>query len=153
MFFLYQEYVEPLILIIFFFAFKTDLQKWYFKNVSLSNFILLAYFAFYFPFIFCCCRITSERWSVLIAIPKADSGNWFWYSTNTLCMFWITSGTLLILDDSWTNVESCIPINLFFLLKRFTFLLLWMKCDCGALHYGWSDKKQISSIYIVPQRI
>ena len=45
--FLYQEYVEPLILIIFFLALKTDLQKWYFKNVSLSNFILLAYFAFY----------------------------------------------------------------------------------------------------------
>ena len=45
--FLYQEYVEPLILIIFFLTLKTDLQKWYFKNISFSNFILLAYFTLY----------------------------------------------------------------------------------------------------------
>ena len=45
--FLYQEYVEPLILIIFFLTLKTDLQKWYFKNISFSNFILLTYFSLY----------------------------------------------------------------------------------------------------------
>jgi len=44
---LYQEYVEPLILIIFFLALKTNLQKIYFKNISLSNFIFLSYFAIY----------------------------------------------------------------------------------------------------------
>ena len=44
---LYQEYVEPLILIIFFLALKTDLHKIYFKNVSLSNFVFLSYFAVY----------------------------------------------------------------------------------------------------------
>ena len=44
---LYQEYVEPLILIIFFLALKTNLQKIYFKNISLSNFIFLLYFAIY----------------------------------------------------------------------------------------------------------
>ena len=42
-----QEYVEPLILIIFFLALKTNLQKIYFKNISLSNFIFLSYFAIY----------------------------------------------------------------------------------------------------------
>ena len=45
--FLYQEYVEPLILIIFFFALKTNLQTLYFKNISLSNFIFLSYFTIY----------------------------------------------------------------------------------------------------------
>ena len=44
---LYQEYVEPLILIIFFLALKTNLQKIYFKNISLSNFIFLSYFVIY----------------------------------------------------------------------------------------------------------
>ena len=44
---LYQEYVEPLILIIFFLALKTNLQKIYFNNISLSNFIFLSYFAIY----------------------------------------------------------------------------------------------------------
>ncbi len=44
---LYQEYVEPLILIIFFLALKTNLQKIYYKNISFSNFIFLSYFAIY----------------------------------------------------------------------------------------------------------
>ena len=44
---LYQEYVEPLILIIFFLALKTNLQKIYFNNISLSNFIFLSYFLIY----------------------------------------------------------------------------------------------------------
>ena len=44
---MFQEYVEPLILIIFFLALKTDLQKWYFKNISFSNLVLLTYFALY----------------------------------------------------------------------------------------------------------
>ena len=44
---LYQEYVEPLILIIFFLGIKTNLQKVYFSNISLSNFIFLSYFAIY----------------------------------------------------------------------------------------------------------
>ena len=44
---LYQEYVEPLILIIFFLGLKTNLQKIYFNNISLSNFIFLSYFAIY----------------------------------------------------------------------------------------------------------
>ena len=44
---LYQEYVEPLILIIFFLALKTNLQKIYFNNISLSNFIFLSYFTIY----------------------------------------------------------------------------------------------------------
>ena len=44
---LYQEYVEPLILIIFFLALKTNLQKIYFNNISFSNFIFLSYFAIY----------------------------------------------------------------------------------------------------------
>jgi len=39
---LYQEYVEPLILIIFFLALKTNLQKIYFNNISFSNFIFLS---------------------------------------------------------------------------------------------------------------
>ena len=42
-----QEYVEPLILIIFFLALKTNLQKIYFNNISLSNMIFLSYFAIY----------------------------------------------------------------------------------------------------------
>ena len=44
---LYQEYVEPLILIIFFLCLKTDLHKIYFKNISLSHFICISYFAIY----------------------------------------------------------------------------------------------------------
>ncbi len=44
---LYQEYVEPLILIIFFLSLKTDLHKIYFKNISLSHFIFISYFAIY----------------------------------------------------------------------------------------------------------
>ena len=42
---LYQEYVEPLILIIFFLVLKTGLQKIYLKNISLSNFVLISYFS------------------------------------------------------------------------------------------------------------
>jgi len=42
-----QEYVEPLILIIFFLCLKTDLHKIYFKNISLSHFIFISYFAIY----------------------------------------------------------------------------------------------------------
>ena len=67
--FLYQEYVEPLILIIFFLTLKTDLQKWYFKNISFSNFILLAYFTLYLlgsiyfkHFAF----TTFEQWKIFI---------------------------------------------------------------------------------------
>ena len=45
--FLYQEYVEPLILMMFFLAMKTNLHKIYFKKVSVSNFIFLSYFAIY----------------------------------------------------------------------------------------------------------
>ena len=44
---LYQEYVEPLILILFFLALKTNLQKIYFNNISLSNLIFLLYFLIY----------------------------------------------------------------------------------------------------------
>ena len=44
---LYQEYAEPLILIIFFLSLKTDLHKMYFKNISLSHFIFISYFAIY----------------------------------------------------------------------------------------------------------
>ena len=44
---LYQEYVEPLILIIFFLALKTNLHKIYFNNISLSNFIFLSYFTIF----------------------------------------------------------------------------------------------------------
>ena len=44
---LYQEYVEPLILIIIFLALKTNLQQIYFKNISFSNFIFLSYFVVY----------------------------------------------------------------------------------------------------------
>ena len=44
---LYQEYVEPLILIIFFLGLKTNLHKIYFKNISLSHFIFISYFAIY----------------------------------------------------------------------------------------------------------
>ena len=42
-----QEYVEPLILIIFFLALKTNLHKIYFNNISLSNLIFLSYFTIY----------------------------------------------------------------------------------------------------------
>ena len=44
---LYQEYVEPLILIIFFLGIKTNLQKVYFNNISLSNLIFLSYFTIF----------------------------------------------------------------------------------------------------------
>ena len=43
----FQEYFEPLILIIFFLALKTNLQKIYFNNISFSNFIFLSYFTIY----------------------------------------------------------------------------------------------------------
>ena len=42
---LYQEYVEPLILIIFFLVLKTELHKTYLKNISLSNFVLISYYS------------------------------------------------------------------------------------------------------------
>jgi hypothetical protein len=44
---LYQEFVEPLILIIFFLTLKTNLHKIYFKNISTSHIIFLTYFAIY----------------------------------------------------------------------------------------------------------
>jgi len=44
---LYQEYFEPLILIIFFLALDTDMQKKYFNKISLSNFVFISYFAIY----------------------------------------------------------------------------------------------------------
>ena len=44
---LYQEYVEPLILVLFFIAIKTELHKEYFRNINLSNFIFLSYFSIY----------------------------------------------------------------------------------------------------------
>ena len=44
---LYQEYVEPLILVIFFLALKTELHKVYFKNISFSNFVFIFYFMIY----------------------------------------------------------------------------------------------------------
>ena len=42
-----QEYFEPLILVIFFLALKTNLHKIYFNNISLSNFIFLSYFTIF----------------------------------------------------------------------------------------------------------
>ncbi len=44
---LYQEYAEPLVLIMFFLGLKTSLRETYFKKVSLSNAILLSYFSIY----------------------------------------------------------------------------------------------------------
>ena len=44
---MYQEYVEPLIIITFFLALNTNLHRVYFKNVSFSHVILLSYFAIY----------------------------------------------------------------------------------------------------------
>ena len=44
---LYQEYVEPLILIIFFLGIKTELHKLFFKNITISNIIFLSYFSLY----------------------------------------------------------------------------------------------------------
>ena len=44
---LYQEYAEPLVLIIFFLYIKTSLHKVYFKNISLSHFIFITYFLIY----------------------------------------------------------------------------------------------------------
>ena len=46
-FFQFQEYFEPLILIIFFLALKTNLHKIYFKNISLSSTIFISYFTIY----------------------------------------------------------------------------------------------------------
>mgnify|MGYP003707673989 FL=1 len=43
----FQEYYEPLVLITFFLALKTDLHKIYFKNISLSHVIFLSYFTIY----------------------------------------------------------------------------------------------------------
>ena len=44
---LYQEYVEPLILIIFFLTINTNIKEIYFRNISTSNFILIGYFGIY----------------------------------------------------------------------------------------------------------
>jgi len=44
---LYQEYLEPLILLVFFLGIQTDLHKIYFNKISLSNFIFISYFAIY----------------------------------------------------------------------------------------------------------
>jgi len=44
---LYQEYVEPLILIIFFLALRTSLQKVFFNRILLSNVVFVLYFATY----------------------------------------------------------------------------------------------------------
>tara|TARA_Y100000590_G_scaffold172864_1_gene197702 strand:- start:4425 stop:5771 length:1347 start_codon:yes stop_codon:yes gene_type:complete len=44
---LYQEYFEPLILILFFLVLNTDIKKVFFKNISLSNLVFLSYFAIY----------------------------------------------------------------------------------------------------------
>ena len=44
---LYQEYFEPLLLIIFFLSLKTSLHKTYFNKISLSNLIFISYFAIY----------------------------------------------------------------------------------------------------------
>ena len=44
---LYQEYVEPLILIIFFLTINTNIKEIYFRNISASNFILIGYFGIY----------------------------------------------------------------------------------------------------------
>ncbi|HJO77054.1 MAG TPA: hypothetical protein QF874_00240 [Pelagibacteraceae bacterium] len=44
---LYQEYVEPLIIIMFFLLIRTDLHQVYFKRISFSNFIFLSYFVIF----------------------------------------------------------------------------------------------------------
>ena len=44
---LYQEYVEPLIIIIFFLIVKTELHKIFFKKIFISNVILILYFSLY----------------------------------------------------------------------------------------------------------
>jgi len=44
---LYQEYVEPLIIFIFFLTLNTSLHKIYFSKISIYNFILLSYFTIY----------------------------------------------------------------------------------------------------------
>ena len=44
---LYQEYIEPLFLIIFFLCLKTDLHQIYFRKVYLSNIVMLIYFSIY----------------------------------------------------------------------------------------------------------
>jgi hypothetical protein len=44
---LYQEYVEPLILIIFFLGLNTKMLKSFFTNITLSNTILILYFSVY----------------------------------------------------------------------------------------------------------
>ncbi len=45
--YLYQEYAEPLILIVFFLTLKTSLHKIYFKNIVTSNLIFVSYFLVY----------------------------------------------------------------------------------------------------------
>ena len=44
---LYQEYVEPLILLMFFLTIKTNLQNLYFKNIKLSHAVFISYFFLY----------------------------------------------------------------------------------------------------------
>ena len=44
---LYQEYVEPMILILFFLLVQTDLHKIFFRRIFLSNIILVSYFSIY----------------------------------------------------------------------------------------------------------
>ena len=46
-FLVYQEYYEPLILILFFLILETNLRKIYFKNISLSHIIFVSYFVVY----------------------------------------------------------------------------------------------------------
>ena len=43
----YQEYYEPLIIILFFLGFNTEMHKKFFDKMSLSNGILLTYFSIY----------------------------------------------------------------------------------------------------------
>ena len=83
-----------------------------------------------------------------IRFPKDNFGN----SMGTLCTNGISSGTLLELHKWWTNRESFIALNLFFLLKRLSFLLLWMKCDYGALHYGrWAYANRTKcDLWLIP---
>ena len=45
--YLYQEYTEPLILIVFFLALKTNLHKTYFNNIAISHLIITSYFFIY----------------------------------------------------------------------------------------------------------
>jgi len=68
---LYQEYVEPLILIMFFLALNTNLHKIYFENTTLSHSVLFSYFATYLigsiyfkHFVF----DTHEKWKIFLNI-------------------------------------------------------------------------------------